>query len=960
MTINLNDLDRSWGTQLTEYDYAGEIALTKPDYKAISEHYADFVGRYSGTPTAALFRYKNVLVVLAVNCAYFEYNEFGFWTHFFKRIRLDYSLGLQGSIGQEIEDFLMMNGFLSERRAGAFRYVGAILEQCGITRRYLPRFAEILNRGVLRYGWAAMSSLSTYQYKSLIPEEGISAYLRNFLLDSAGKMFFEAVARSFDQASRMPNPIDYLTSLRGFRPSFWLELEKQLGKVPPTPPPKGTKKLKHPELLYQPRQNRLVLMCDNEAVRETQILFRDEVVDSNVIELATPADFENAYFFMLKLRAGEYEKVTVPGWSLNERDYSFFNVDDGSLIPDFKGLSEDEYFLVIKASFIEGLPGEQRECFEEAIIDDYFYLSPPVVGLLGYRVYLDSKLDFLVPVDTDRVGRLISWASASSIFDEAVEQASVFYRELPRVKIHDPELFKNQDFLLFYDCGSGRKQIDSATIRDSIKLEISSPAEGEIWAEPVGRRRGPQTEPRLQFCLLPDFSILWPDWLLSHDEELKIEIRGDDRLEMSLMNGEMDESNPRAWKIPASVDFVNGTIRRGEVSVRIGKKLARAKLSNKRMHRLGVIELNDMLSIDELFMEGIPNSTAKVYLLDPGQKIHLADIGTFSRTGTIMFRPAAIGAALKSSEFSVGHLGIQHSRGVATTGCKVFRSDEIIRKIESGKPYDPGKLLPPHLADPLNVFDLLVNKPGYFRQCHSDTAMELPDKLRDWGEEILKSAHVFDDVDVDGEEFNISGDTSMDRSLAMIKRAKSYLRRGQGYDREFNAKDYARKIEQETWKPRLERWQKLYEEVISSLKDQLDLLDLLEQWSMEVSNEETLPEYQSKIARMPYGRELTSAWIRFRRGNHAKSYARAKKVIESTSGIVSDLAWALILVMATKGLIHLENPSKYITSENEMAPVIDYLTSRLELPSKLNELVINLESQITLAQLPLPSVNNVN
>ncbi len=89
MLKNVNKLESEWTTKIGDYQYVGELALTKDEY----EHYSSISCDKCiiiENDSHLLYRipYKTVLVVLAVNCAYFEYDNDGFWVHFLSRIGL--------------------------------------------------------------------------------------------------------------------------------------------------------------------------------------------------------------------------------------------------------------------------------------------------------------------------------------------------------------------------------------------------------------------------------------------------------------------------------------------------------------------------------------------------------------------------------------------------------------------------------------------------------------------------------------------------------------------------------------------------------------------------------------------------------------------------------------------------------------------------------------------------------
>ena len=150
MLKNIDKLESRWASKIADYEFVGELALTKDEYEHYSSIFCDeYIILQSDFPSSYLFPYKTVLVVLAVNCAYFEYDADGFWIHFLSRIGLADRNDLRKTFGSIIEESLLEHKFIDKKGEGPWRrFVGPILEQCGVTRKYLPRFAEFLKSGV--------------------------------------------------------------------------------------------------------------------------------------------------------------------------------------------------------------------------------------------------------------------------------------------------------------------------------------------------------------------------------------------------------------------------------------------------------------------------------------------------------------------------------------------------------------------------------------------------------------------------------------------------------------------------------------------------------------------------------------------------------------------------------------------------------------------------------------------
>ena len=135
------------------------------------------------------------LAVAAVNCAFYYYDEEGFWKHF------DSSIGnmfvqSHDYFGNKILAFLKKNHFINieENDFGSYRYVRPILLQSGISKKHVPRFSEFVSRLRDRYGLSSAIALSFIDFKdsvSIIPEG--NSWLRRFLNSEAGWVYTKDV-----------------------------------------------------------------------------------------------------------------------------------------------------------------------------------------------------------------------------------------------------------------------------------------------------------------------------------------------------------------------------------------------------------------------------------------------------------------------------------------------------------------------------------------------------------------------------------------------------------------------------------------------------------------------------------------------------------------------------------------------------------------------------------------------
>jgi len=168
--------------------------------------------------------YETALVVLAVNCAYHYYDDEGFWPHFFRLLKMENTNRNQKVIGEIIEKRLRLLGLDITDRTGPFRYVGNILEQCGMAKRYIMQFARILKELKGFKSWDALLSMGLEEFRKRIDMFNCSRYLKDFLKDTAGWKFTLQVCHILMLLEKDLMAVEDLRCLPEYQPGFWDKL----------------------------------------------------------------------------------------------------------------------------------------------------------------------------------------------------------------------------------------------------------------------------------------------------------------------------------------------------------------------------------------------------------------------------------------------------------------------------------------------------------------------------------------------------------------------------------------------------------------------------------------------------------------------------------------------------------------------------------------------------------------
>ena len=151
-----------WKNQLQTCQYAGEVVVPESEMDDL----ATLIRRYKDSTFED--QVGICLLILAVNCMYYDFDESGFWFHFLGRLNLSEAPSNRDRLGRIIEDRLDDFGLLREVREGPWRYVNALKEQCGITRKEIPHYADILRFFYDRYGWEGLRTIDLAAFRRSI------------------------------------------------------------------------------------------------------------------------------------------------------------------------------------------------------------------------------------------------------------------------------------------------------------------------------------------------------------------------------------------------------------------------------------------------------------------------------------------------------------------------------------------------------------------------------------------------------------------------------------------------------------------------------------------------------------------------------------------------------------------------------------------------------------------------
>lgn len=882
MKKKLKEKALDWGEQLKACQFVGEIAISTEELKLLSS------SLYKHLEDLSKYERQVILPIIAVNCAYYYYDDDGFWIHFCKLLGVPCEGGFQHFFGDSIEDALIRRKFLRNRREGAFRYVGPILEQSGITRRYMEKFAYILYDGSERYGWDGLRTIDYRSYETLIGHQAASSYLKSFLLDEAGYSFFKAVSRNIGQYHNKDIELKDLHALTGYRPGFWNDL---LDKLPAQGAGKASANRRSaplPKIIFDPNYLRVSWQFDRDYAARACYKLNGQLITDSTRILNNISDFSERNEIHVKNDDGSWKLVDIKGWDPTRAKFALFEKIKGYVYDQSK-ISPGGYFIL--APITEIVPSE-------IITGDLGIADIPFDELYNvYSVQIKNSddvsfLGFEIPVlDND----FLSWSDMNNRFIDARDACEVFFEKLPQLKVKQAELFRSNLLALFIDSGKGRERIHvihSSKNEILLPLNLPIPSKGRVWIEPVGRlSRFADVDivDSLSFCVIPTCSIAKPTNLMSATDVAEIRVEADPNTKVEFHDCVAIDDSGSLWHPPSELRVIEGRLCVGNISLSIAIRLFRARLSKLGDNLSRRIKKDELSRKAGLLAEGLPGREANIAVA--GTNIYpLGSIGRFDSIGNCKFSTVDIRDSIDRVNEPVGLFGIIDEAGLVLTNT-YFYNTELMKKSligdEEDEVYKWIANCEDNIKDSLSTLLHIIR--GDIDIITADIIKPLDDLMGNWIVEIVACSIAFDGT---------GGIYSLHELRESIKENAYecliwYLRASNVYGSENESitsesiDDLLNEYPMFKWRPPLNKWVKVFEQAAQRLKADIELAPLIEEWAKEVQGDPHL--YSSRISELPFGNTLTLAWNFYYRGIFAKSYQKAAIVIDNASGPIRDL-----------------------------------------------------------------------
>jgi hypothetical protein len=912
MSSELIRLEAEWKSEIKALSYLGELALEKSAVDALC--------RELGTNAA---HRAMTLTVLAVNCAYYYLDNDGFWKHFCAKLGVDHSSSNTQILGYHIEKYLKTVNKRFRERSGPNRYVGAILEQSGITRKQLPKFVEFLRELGRRYQWDGVLGLDYNRYRLQIPTVG-SKYLLNFLNEESGWEFVKDVARHLSQRERGLVKDSDLEKVKGYHPSFWAEIT---GLLKFTTPKAKSKNIPRPILIFDSASSSIQVRFDTDCTRKGMYRLDGKILFDSFHQLnrSNASDFKDSFNIEILVESS-WLPVYLQGWIPKITEFAFFHEDKG-YVHEPTRLKPGNYWLIAKRSM---------EIPDELILSGPETLSLYCGFFSVYEVCIAQGSDLSVfgVTSIESTTPNLSYAETSTRLEYSADARTVFTGQLPTIQIKNIQSLINGEYILVADAGGIQKRVALELIQpptlDLESIGFTFPGKGSLWIEATGRNAvyaGEREIDRLDFIAIDNCKIVGPNYLISYDDEVELELTAPDTYTLDLADGTQIDEIGHKWAVSQNVHIVEGVLRACGMSIRIAYRLHRANLIFPGA--IDTLFAEDLDSNLPIIAEGVPNNPFGLYIAASAAPKKICPPAYFNKSGHYEFSTSSFRNAILSLKIIAGRFELGRPGGTVPT-CNFYLNlasacSAICFADSEENDVKWMEYLSPTFGSVFQfIYDIARGRTFTSIPFRSDV---LPQPLGALSDAFVACAQTFDGAQITTDQFTLSQNIK-----AILKWYKDASVVTKGIDDLKRAKDLVTKYPAVIDLP-LNRWNQYveakYAEIHNILRLDENLGEVIEVWAAEVKGGVIRENYADHIANLNFGRELVNSWkLYFNHNQAVKAYHAAKRLTDQADGLVYDLACLLMITMLAKLNQQDEIAFHYKMTNNKfLAPFFSALVS---------------------------------
>lgn len=799
------------------------------------------------------------LAVAAINCAFYYYDEEGFWKHFDKLLGNIFEQN-HDYYGNKILSYLKKNYFVSaqENEFGSYKYVRPILLQSGISKKHVYRFSEFINRVIDRFGASAAITISFAEFKevvSTIPEG--NAWLRKFLASTSGWEYTKDVLRHLVAGYSK----EELYIAKGFHQELW---DLLIDGREILPSDRAYSKYKKPFFMFDLLKWQFGIFFDPKGVQNRVFTMNDRTITMQFVPVGIDTSLGNIYTGEMHVQ-GFSSSWRVEAWNPQEEKCALFHaISPHKCVRDKSAVLPGKYYLVVTED--EPVNEEDLKCMEA--VDEGEIEIFTINGEIYLKVYSiclkpDTSIDNLGLKTLSRQDFKIEWVEGGQRLEGVIDDIVVWIEDMLPLKIEfSPNLV---DRVAFYqDTGSGRRKIVSRLLSNgTLSIDIPFGIKGRIWAEPFGRSQIHdemwETTEKI-FCRLPKCDLRWPKGLFAYDEKPEIIFISDEPIDICWTYPdkitEMSSVEGRRWQLPEGCERVEGFLRYKELEIGLAQPIYRCRMEPV------ILWQDDLAERFNITLHLLPETNFSLSISGRDQGIPIIEKKTY-RNGKVTLTSDDIKDALKNYHSVYGHFVVDYDAQRKNTGSIFINTDQLI---EYCKTVDENMTaewlidLPEPIHKTFNLLSCICIGKKIPVLGETEWLDSLPVKFRDFIMWNIVASEIFDDS-IFNDEYKKHLNKDLNSFIEWAKKVKKLCSNSE----ECNLSLYAEYFEEGQRYTGLlselsvDRWEAMHRSWLSKLEIRSKVDKMLLEWKEELS-EGTFLHWDCEISRMTGGREVTIAW----------------------------------------------------------------------------------------------------
>ncbi|WP_419879602.1 hypothetical protein [Brevibacillus centrosporus] len=852
----LSDRISIYKKQIKSCHYVGEIGLDEdelPSFSAAIMKNEIELGRED---------YEVAVLVLAVNIAYYFYDDEGYWQHFQKLTGIENT----NMIGRTIERTLRRYGLLSVQRYGPFRYVGAILEQCGISRKYIPSFTFILKELKRVFRGDRLLELKYSDIIGFLKEFYCAKYLKEFLLDEEGATLTLQVLKIIKMYEDGLIDKKELTALDGYRPGFWDEVLKNFSVVP---------KERKTDVFYNKPAMRLDLSGHVLELIFPSQSFVDGMEDRErfsypVTKLDNAFNLQEKYYGKVARTDGQTLYWEIQGWTPQGLP-ALFDGNKRVMVPANHTILPGMYYLLAPAAYF--VPEENVVSFLGELnlsLNEKYYIYKLALN------YGDKLSHIKIASKTETPSVYLQFKNpVRYLFPFYIGQIDIFVGEMPDVEVSDFGPIDNNTVGLFYDFGKIKGRIRNKGDLHSLKGRIANnlPLKGKIWTEVIVRNsseRIQRVSSELLFYVIPHIKIKGIDQFCGYGINPIVHIEKSAGLKL-ILDGAVVKGNE--YKFPAQSRMIEGKIIIDDDTIDFQIPLKRAGILDESGRVLRYMERSEMAGKKFLF-SGPPETDVHLHL----QNSRVTSFN-LDKKGKAIVKGESLQPV--SNEKNLIYSLYVHIGGESfPLGCWIIDSDGIFStpKITETEGTEGA------LKAFLEIVSSIKRGPLKQKVIVNKKLPEITERFNKKLRELFSCAQIFDEtVFVVEDEVEDFRETLEDGPLKSILDAYSMGEWTQSLDSYY------------ILLPNVGRWFSKVERHVKNLSPE-GLHEIITEWTGEV-NSHRIVGLTSSLGKQNFGQALTHAWVSYQRNNLVDALTRLNDITDECQGKIDFLSKLLKLII---------------------------------------------------------------